>query len=62
MCDELMQLCKELMDILNKVEESDSGREFHPTYISSVRALDGARLKIILPRIDEIVNTNTRKD
>ena len=62
MCDELIGLCKELMSILNKIEESDSGREFRPTYISSCRILDSTKLNIILPRINEIVNTNIRKD
>jgi len=42
---------QELVKILNVVEESDSGKEFRPTFISSCRTMTIEKLKPILNRI-----------
>lgn len=52
--EELKQLVKEFFRILDIVEESDSGTLFHPTNITSCRAMDGARMNDILRRMKEI--------
>ena len=53
--EDLKQLVKEFLHILDIVEESDGGRVFRPTFISSVRALDSARLDEILSKMRMIV-------
>ena len=55
MNDELKELVKEFFRILDIVEETDEGREFRPTYISSCRAIDGAKLNTVLSKMKEIV-------
>lgn len=50
----LVDLCKELIGYLEVVEESDSGREFNPTTISSCRCLVMDRLGKIIPEIKSI--------
>jgi hypothetical protein len=52
---ELKQLVRDFFRILDIKEESEEGRIFSPTYISSCRVLDGARLSEILARMKEIV-------
>ena len=42
---------REFFEILDTVEESDMGREFHPVYISSCRVLTSVRLQDILSRL-----------
>jgi hypothetical protein len=42
--NELYNACKILINNLEKREESDSGTEFSPNYISSCRALDGIEI------------------
>ena len=50
----LVDLCEELIGYLEAVEESDSGREFHPTTIASCRCMVNARLEEIIPEIKSI--------
>lgn len=47
----LVGLVSELIEILDEVEESDMGREFHPTTIQSCRCSHVARLGKIMPKI-----------
>ena len=56
MNDDLKTLVLRMFEILDIVEESDSGREFHPTTISSCRAGDAAKLELILERMKANVN------
>ena len=57
MLDELAELRKvsalvrELLAILETVEESDDGREFHPTTISSCRCMTAKRLDEIFTEL-----------
>jgi hypothetical protein len=39
---------KELFELLERTEETDEGRVFHPNRISSCRALDAEKLNQIL--------------
>ena len=41
-------LVKELFELLDKTEETDEGRVFHPNRISSCRALDTEKLNQVL--------------
>jgi hypothetical protein len=41
-------LVKELFRLLDKTEESENGRVFHPNQISSCRALDAEKLEKVL--------------
>ena len=47
--NKLSDLVKEFLSILDIVEESDNGRQFHPTTIQSCRCMD-------LSRIGELLN------
>ena len=51
------ELLREFFEILDKTEESDSGRAFHPTAITSVRVMDAKRLNEILSELKEIVKS-----
>ena len=53
--DDLALLCRELLDILAVKEESDSGREFRPTTISSCRCMTVKRLNEIFKEMKEII-------
>jgi len=53
--EELKQLVKEFFKILDIKEETDEGRLFRPNFISSCRAMDGAKLDTILTRMKEII-------
>lgn len=55
-CSRLVDLCRELIGHLEAVEESDLGREFHPTKISSCRSSVANRLSEIIPEIKAICN------
>ncbi len=44
----LKQLCREFIQLLETVEETDSGREYHPTKIESCRSMDLHRIGEIL--------------
>ncbi len=57
---ELTKLVSGLMKILNTEEESDSGHRFHPTTISSCRALDSARLVEIFHGINQILENQDK--
>lgn len=52
---ELNSLVGELFAMLETIEESDNGREFHPTTISTCRIKHQVRLLKILPRIKKIL-------
>ena len=41
-------LVKALFELLDKIEETDEGRVFHPNRISSCRALDAEKLNQVL--------------
>jgi len=53
--EELKQLVREFFRIMDIVEESDEGKVFRPNYISSCRALDGAKLSDVLTKMKYIV-------
>ena len=50
----LAELCRDLFDMLDACEVSDSGREFHPTTIQSCRAMHCAKLAEILPEMKKL--------
>lgn len=52
---ELKELVKELFDMLDTEEESDSGRKYRPTTISTCRVMHSIKLKEILPKIRELI-------
>jgi len=54
--NDLINYIDRLMKIFDSVEESDSGREFHPTTISSCRTQHLIELQEILPKIREILS------
>lgn len=58
----LIELCRELIGYLESVEESDSGRQFHPTTIQSCRCLVVERLGQIIPEIKHICETAKSSD
>ncbi len=45
---------KLLFEIFDAEETSDSGRDFHPTYISSCRVWDSHRLGRLIPKMKEL--------
>ena len=53
-CSRLVKLCESMIAILDTVEESDSGRIFNPTQITSCRAYDLAKIGDILNEIKSI--------
>ena len=53
--DNLKDLVKEFFAILDVVEESDSGKEFHPVVIHSCRVLLTKKLNEIIPKIKELI-------
>jgi hypothetical protein len=52
---ELESLIKEFLEIIETVEETDEGREFHPTTISSCRCMDAERLGQIITKMKEAI-------
>ena len=54
----LTNLWHQLFFLLDITEESDSGNEFRPNYISSCRAVDGDRIEKILTEAKQIINAN----
>ena len=56
MKNKLEELCRDFIDVLEIVEESDSGREFHPNTISSCRSLDIVKMDKILEDIKKEIN------
>ena len=53
--EKLKELTKEFFKILDEVEESESGREFHPVYISSCRVMKTQRLSEIFTDMKELI-------
>ena len=51
--ESLVRACADLLEILDTVEESDEGREFHPTTIQSCRTQHVIRLNEILAKMRE---------
>lgn len=51
--DTLKQLVKELFYYLDMTEESDSGRVFHPTIITSCRVMYQDKINDILKQLKE---------
>ena len=49
----LAEAVRELFEILDIVEVSDEGKEFHPVYISSVRILLNPKIGDVLKRMKE---------
>jgi len=60
MNDKLSKLVTEFFEILDVVEESDSGREFHPVYISCCRVLTSKRLGEIFSEMKDIIGYKKR--
>lgn len=54
--DELASLVREFFAMLDQEEQSDNGREFHPTYICSCRIQHNMKLNQILPRMKELAH------
>ena len=52
----LTSLWHQLFFLLDITEESDSGNEFRPNYISSCRAVDGDRIQKILEEAKQLIN------
>lgn len=52
----LKQLVKDLFYYLDMTEESDSGRVFHPTIITSCRAMDQESISEILKQMKQEAN------
>ena len=57
----LKDLVSQLFKMLESVEESDNGYEFHPTVIRSCRVEHNVKLNDILPKIKEIIKDNKPK-
>ena len=53
---ELKELVKEFIEILETVEESESGRKFHPVSIESCRVLLTKRIGELLTEIKQLVS------
>lgn len=53
---ELKTLVQQFFEILDTKEESDSGKEFSPVFISCCRVFLGEELRIILSRMKELSN------
>ena len=51
----LKNLVKEFFAILDEVEESDSGREFHTVYVSSCRVMKTKRLDEIFTEMKKLI-------
>lgn len=51
---ELKELCKTLIGLFEKQEESDSGTMFYPNQIVSCRCMDSEKIGNVLDRIKEI--------
>ena len=61
--DEIRALVREFFAILEATEDSEmSGKEFHPTTISSCRVMVTERLKTLLPRLKELCQVTSEPD
>lgn len=54
--EQLKALVKRFFQILDTKEESDSGREFSPVYISCCRVVLGQELNEILEKMKKLAN------
>ena len=52
---DLKNLVKEFFAILDEVEETSSGREFHPVYISSCRVMKTKRIHGIFTKMKKLI-------
>jgi len=52
---ELKELVKEFFAILDEVEETDSGKEFHPIQISSCRVMKTKKMGELLTNMKELI-------
>lgn len=59
--DKFYALVSELFQLLNTVEVSENGSEFHPTTINSCRVAHIMRLNDLLPEIEAILGNNKDK-
>ena len=50
-----MECVKELLDILDRVETTDSGTEFHPTHFSSCRTMEIERFNKMMVRLRKLM-------
>lgn len=55
----LEEMVKEFLTLLNRVEESDSGKIFRPNMINSCRVMDGIRIGELLKQMEEKVGYGT---
>lgn len=55
-CETYDQLLVELISLLEVQEETDEGRLFHPTRITSCRAADAARINNILTQLKHLAH------
>ena len=51
-------LVKELFVLLDRTEETDDGRVFHPNQISSCRAMDSMKLEKVLTALKHVSEDN----
>lgn len=58
----LTSLWHQLFFLLDITEESDSGNEFRPNYITSCRAVDGERIQKILEEAKQLINANVKNE
>lgn len=56
---DLADCTREFFRILDIKEVSDEGREFSPNYISSCRALDGAKLGMLITKMKKLAENDT---
>ena len=54
--DKMKALLKEFFILLERTEETDDGRVFHPTIVRSSRALDAEKLEEILGKLKGSLN------
>jgi len=52
----LDEAVKEFLDILETKEETDSGREFHPTTINSCRCMSLERIGELIQEMKTLIN------
>lgn len=52
----LVPLVREFIRLLDIVEESDNGRQFHPNYISSCRSMDAAKMIQCVEEMRLVIN------
>lgn len=51
---QLTKLVREMLTILNTVESTDEGRDFHPTRITSCRTNELMRLQVIMSKLEKL--------